>query len=206
MPAPTSAAAGSFLINGSILLTKFKFILLYKVLFLQKIDFLINKRFNRIMENLKIRYAKPSDIVAIDKLLFQVHKVHSDARPDIFKAGAKKYTDKELEEIIANPLTPIFVAEKDNQILGYAFCIHKQFLGDNNMTDIKTLYIDDLCVDENARGLHIGRTLYDYVINYAKENKFYNITLNVWADNTNALNFYQKLGLKVQKLGMETIL
>ena len=158
------------------------------------------------MVEIKIRRAKESDIEVIDKLLFEVHKVHSDARPDLFKQGAKKYTDEELKTIISDENTPVFVAEKAEEVLGYAFCIHKQFLNNNNMTDVKTLYIDDLCVDEPARGQHIGTLLYEYVINYAKEHGYYNVTLNVWADNTNAVKFYESIGLKIQKIGMEKIL
>ena len=158
------------------------------------------------MEELTIRRAKESDIPTINKLLYQVLKVHSDARPDLFKPGTKKYTDEELKEILADDKTPVFVAEKDGSVLGYAFCVHQQYINNNNMTDIKTLYIDDLCVDEAARGAHIGKTLYEYVIDYAKKQGYYNVTLNVWADNVNAAKFYEKIGLKVQKIGMETIL
>ena len=142
----------------------------------------------------------------INKLLYEVSKVHSDARPDLFKSGTKKYNDGELKNIIANDSTPVFVAETDGRVLGYAFCIHKQFTDDNILTDIKTLYIDDLCVDEAARGKHIGRALYDYVLNYAKRAGCYNVTLNVWADNKSAMRFYEKIGLRVQKMGMEKIL
>ncbi|MDE7268542.1 MAG: GNAT family N-acetyltransferase [Lachnospiraceae bacterium] len=158
------------------------------------------------MKELTIRRAKESDIPIINKLLYQVLKVHSDARPDLFKPGTKKYTDEELKEILADDKTPVFVAEKDGSVLGYAFCVHQQYINNNNMTDIKTLYIDDLCVDEAARGAHIGKTLYEYVIDYAKKQGYYNVTLNVWADNVNAAKFYEKIGLKVQKIGMETIL
>ena len=158
------------------------------------------------MEEIKIRNANKNDINGINKLLYEVHKVHSDVRPDLFKQGAKKYTDKELVEIINSDKTPVFVAEKDDEILGYAFCIHQQYLNNNNMTDVKTLYIDDLCVDKAARGKHIGTMLYDYVLNYAKENGYYNITLNVWADNKSAVEFYKKIGLSIQKIGMEKIL
>ena len=158
------------------------------------------------MQDIKIRKAKETDINSIDKLLFEVHKVHSDVRPDLFKEGAKQYTDEELKKIIHDEKTPVFVAERAGEILGYAFCIHKQFLNDNNMTDVKTLYIDDLCVDECARGQHVGTLLYEYVINYAKEHGYYNVTLNVWADNINAVKFYEHIGLKIQKIGMEKIL
>lgn len=158
------------------------------------------------METPVIRRARIRDIPTLDKLLFEVHKVHSDARPDLFKAGAKKYTDEELAAIIPDDKRPIFVAEVGGEVVGYAFCIHMQFVNDNNMTDVRTLYIDDLCVDENVRGLHIGRSLYDYVIDYARGHGYYNVTLNVWADNVSAVGFYEKIGLRVQKIGMEKIL
>ncbi len=153
-----------------------------------------------------IRRAVESDIPVIDKLLYQVHKIHSDIRPDLFNKGTKKYTDEELRSIIADELTPVFVAEKDGVVLGYAFCIHQQHINDNNLTDIRTLYIDDLCVDEASRGMHVGRALYDHVISYARENGYYNVTLNVWAGNDSAMRFYESVGLKVQKVGMEKIL
>ncbi len=153
-----------------------------------------------------IRRAVENDMPYLNKLLFQVHKVHHDVRPDLFKDGTKKYTDEELIKIIHNDLTPIFVYEENNIVLGYAFCIHQQHINDNNLTDVKVLYIDDLCVDEMARGKHIGTKLYEYVLDYAKKNNYYEVTLNVWADNTSALKFYQHIGLKVQKIGMEKIL
>lgn len=158
------------------------------------------------MQQLLIRRAVQNDIPAIGRLLYQVHEVHSNLRPDLFKAGAKKYNDEELKTILIDPLRPVFVAEKDEKILGYIFCIHQQHAHDSNMTDVKTLYIDDLCVDESSRGMQVGSRLYEFVLQYARENQYYNVTLNVWAGNDSALKFYEKLGLKVQKLGMEKIL
>lgn len=154
-----------------------------------------------------IRLAQQKDIPGLNKLLHQVLMVHHNGRPDLFKAGTTKYTDEELIGIINNEQTPIFVSVDENEtVLGYCFCIHQQHLNNNILTDIKTLYIDDLCVDENLRGQHIGTKLYEYVVNYAKENDYYNITLNVWALNENAMKFYQKLGLVPQKIGMENLL
>lgn len=153
-----------------------------------------------------IRRAKEEDLPYLNKLLYQVHKVHHDVRPDLFKEGTKKYTDTELIALIHDDLKPIFVFETNNEILGYAFCVHIEHINDNNLTDIKTLYIDDLCVDENARGQHIGTKLYEYVLDYAKKQGYYEVTLNVWADNKKALKFYESIGLRVQKIGMEKIL
>ena len=156
---------------------------------------------------MNIRRATESDMVGINKLLNQVLMVHHKGRPDIFKANCKKYTDEELREIIADDNRPIFVAEdEDGSVMGYAFCVFQQHINNNILTDIKTLYIDDLCVDENIRGRHIGKSLYDYVVSFAKDNGCYNVTLNVWSLNEGAMKFYEKCVLKPQKIGMEIIL
>ena len=153
-----------------------------------------------------IRRAETKDKAKLGELLSQVLLVHHNARPDLFKSGAKKYSDAELDVILADATRPIFVAESDVEVLGYAFCIFIQHKDNNILTDVKTLYIDDLCVDENIRGKGIGRSLYNYVVEYAKECGCYNVTLNVWADNKPALAFYESIGLHKQKIGMELIL
>ena len=156
---------------------------------------------------MEIRRASGEDMQGINKLLCQVLMVHHNGRPDLFKAGAKKYTDEELLQIIADDSRPIFVAvDESNAVLGYAFCIFQQHLSNNILTDVKTLYIDDLCVDEEKRGMHIGKTLYEYVVRFAKQSGCYNLTLNVWSCNEGAMRFYQKCGLVPQKVGMEFIL
>ena len=154
-----------------------------------------------------VRRAVDADVPKIMDLLIQVDMVHHNGRPDIFNGPATKYTEEQLKNIIADDLTPVFVCVDDDNIpMGHAFCIHKQIIGDNVLTDIKTLYIDDICVDEAARGRHVGKALYDYVIDYAKNAGYYNVTLNVWACNPGAMKFYESMGLKVQKIGMEKVL
>lgn len=159
------------------------------------------------MVRMKIRRAVLEDMEGINTLLMQVLMVHHNGRPDIFKPNAKKYTDEELADIIADDSKPIFVGvNEEDQVLGYAFCIFQQHIDNNILTDIKTLYIDDLCVDEQKRGMHIGKQLYEYVIAFAKEQGCYNVTLNVWSCNQSAMKFYEKCGLLPQKVGMELIL
>ncbi len=154
-----------------------------------------------------IRRAKEKDIPNIHKLLYQVCMVHHLGRPDLFRAGGRKYTDEELKEILLDEKTPVFAAvdEKD-ELMGYAFCIFQSHEGNGALTDITTLYIDDLCVDEALRGQHIGRALYDAVLQFAREKACYNVTLNVWSCNESAMKFYESCGLKPQKVGMEVIL
>lgn len=153
-----------------------------------------------------VRRANTDDTEKIKDLLNQVLTVHHNGRPDLFKAHCRKYTDSELSALIADDTRPIFVAEDENGIQGYAFCILQEHKNDNILTDIKTLYIDDLCVDENARGKHIGTVLYEFVREYAKEIGCCNLTLNVWECNESARRFYDRQGLKPQKTTLETIL
>lgn len=166
-----------------------------------------------------IRRAKPCDIPQITVLLHQVLDIHHAGRPDLFKANATKYTNGQLADIIADDRTPVFVAVEpggdsiaesdttnDGRLLGYAFCIFQRHADDNILTDILTLYIDDLCVDAAARGGHVGTALYRHVLDFARESGCYNVTLNVWACNEASKGFYEHCGLKPQKIGMETIL
>ena len=139
-------------------------------------------------------------------LLKQVCLVHHNVRPDIFKVG-RKYSYEELKELLKDESRPIFVSVDENdEVMGYCFCIFQQHKDNSVLTDIKTLYIDDLCVDKNLRGKHIGKELYEAAVKFAKYNGCYNITLNVWSCNTSAMRFYEAQGLVPQKVGMELIL
>ncbi len=154
-----------------------------------------------------IRRAERKDMDGINSLLRQVLYVHHVDRPDIFKAEGKKYRDEELIEIIENDSTPLFVAVDENDnVLGHLFTVINEVKNHSSLEDMKTLYIDDICIDENSRGQHVGKALYEFALEYAKGIGCYNVTLNVWAENKKALGFYEAMGLKVQKYGMEKIL
>lgn len=152
-----------------------------------------------------VRSAENGDIPAIIILLRQVNEVHAKARPDLFKFTTK-YTEDGVAALISDPSTPVFVGEEDGKVLGYAMCRFVVHEGEQLLCDIKTLYIDDICVDEGARGKHVGTRIYDHVLNFAGQSGCYNITLNVWACNPAAEAFYKKLGLVPQKTTMEKIL
>ena len=153
-----------------------------------------------------IRRACEKDIPKIEDLLLQVCLVHRNGRPDIFKFGTK-YSEEELKELIKDESRPILVSvdEKD-EVMGYCFCIFQQHVNNSVLTDIRTLYIDDLCVDESLRGKHIGKELYEAAVKLAKESGCYNLTLNVWSCNPSAMKFYEAQGLLPQKVTMELVL
>ena len=152
-----------------------------------------------------IRRASNKDIPRIIALLHQVNMVHHVIRPDLFKPHTTKYNEQELEAMLDDDSKPIFVFD-DGMVLGYAFCQVSEVKNNQLLEDIKTLYIDDICVDENARGKHVGKALYEHVLEYAKSIACNNITLNVWEGNEAAQRFYRNMGMQVQKTTMEIIL
>lgn len=152
-----------------------------------------------------IRRAKPRDIPAVLRLLRQVNLVHHQGRPDLFRL-ATKYGAEDLSAIFSNDDAPVFVYDEDGAILGHAFCQIQTVQNDRLLCDRKTLYVDDICVDEAARGRGVGKALYTHVRDYARSLGCYNLTLNVWSCNPNALRFYERMGLVPQKVGMEQIL
>ena len=152
---------------------------------------------------MNIRFAETKDIPAMIDLLRQVGQVHHNIRPDIFRAGAQKYDEAALAELLADPQRPIFVAD-DGNVLGYCFCILKETVNHPVLEDERTLYIDDLCIDEGCRGRHVGQQLYEHACRFAREKGCQSVTLNVWCGNGSAMAFYKKMGLKPRNIYMET--
>ena len=149
-----------------------------------------------------IRQANTVDIPRLMALLHQVNMVHHHLRPDLFKPDTTKYSEQELETLLGEESKPIFVYD-EGEVLGYAFCQITEVKDDRLLQDHKSLYIDDLCVDESARGKHIGSALFEYVRDYAKSIGCQAVTLNVWSGNDAAMQFYQSKGMRPQKTGME---
>lgn len=152
-----------------------------------------------------IRKAEERDLEAVNGLLRQVLAVHHRGRPDLFRESGKKYTDEELLAIFENPQTPVFVYDREGEVLGYVFCA-VQHQGSGSLQELTTLYVDDLCVHEKARGEHIGKALFEYVKTFARDRGCHHITLHVWECNPSARAFYDSLGFKPQYTSMEMIL
>ena len=148
--------------------------------------------------------ANSSHIPGLIRLLYQVGDVHHRIRPDLFRSGAIKYTETDLEALLAEESSPVFVAEEDGSVLGYCFCQLREYRDSTVLTDRKEIYIDDLCVEEACRGRGIARALYGYVTDWAKEIGCTYVTLNVWQGNENAMKFYEKMGMRQRSITMET--
>ena len=152
---------------------------------------------------MEIRFAHAGDIPGMLELLRQVGSVHHDIRPDIFRAGALKYDEPALKDILADETKPIFVAVDGGFVAGYCFCVRKDYRGSGVQTDRVELYIDDLCVEETRRGGGIATALYRHVTKYAKHLGCAFVSLNVWCGNNGAMAFYEKMGLRPRHIMLE---
>lgn len=155
---------------------------------------------------MEIRVAENEDIDGILNLLLQVNQVHADGRPDLFKSGGTKYNHENLAIKLKREDERIFVAVEDGKVLGYSFVVIEENEETINTYSHKTLYIDDLCIDECERGKHIGTKLFEEVKKYADEISAYRITLRVWECNPTARKFYDSLDMKPLYTEMEFIL
>ena len=153
-----------------------------------------------------IRYAESRDIPGMIELLQQVGQVHHELRPDLFRSGAQKYDEAALQKLLKDETRPILIADLEGRVAGYAFCILQVTENDPVLRDRRVLYSDDLCVEEALRGRGIATRLYSQVLTLARELHCNAVTLNVWSGNDSAMAFYEKSGLKPQKVGMEAIL
>ena len=156
---------------------------------------------------MNIRLAEEKDIDSVIKLLTQVLNIHAKIRPDIFIGGTTKYTKEELMEIFNDANRPVYVAVDENDnVMGYAFCIKTKQPFSTNMVPFDSLFIDDLCVDQNIRGKHVGQKIFEHVKEEAKKMGCYEVTLNVWEGNDTARRFYEKMGMVPKETQMEFIL
>ena len=119
-------------------------------------------------------------------------------------SGTTKYNQEQLEEMINNDTKPIYVAVINDYVVGYAMCQIR--VPTSNMYPIKVFHLDDLKKKKKYRKQGIGKVLYQKVVETAKENNGYEVTLNVWPGNDAALKFYEKMGMKTRSVFMEHIM
>lgn len=149
-----------------------------------------------------IRPAEKRDIPRIHELLGQILRLHAELRPDVFRSDREKFTPDELAKMLKRKDRPAFVAEEDGVCVGYALCEIKE-PKIPQMLKRRVLYLDDLCVDESARGKGIGRALVEFLLGCAREIGADSLELNVWECNADAVAFYERVGFKTQCRHME---
>lgn len=148
-----------------------------------------------------IRELVLDDYEEVVKLVYQVHELHLSNRPDIYN-DANPCPLGYFENII-NSESIKYAYVEDNKIIGVV-------LGKKEVTNSIPIlkprivyYIDDIVVDKNFRHKGIGKKLYNYVLDKAKDDEVDSIELTVWAFNRDAINFYKSLGMNEKNIRFE---
>lgn len=153
-----------------------------------------------------IRKAATRDIPALLKMLAEINRLHYEGRPDLFRPG-QKYNAAELDVLLRDPQHLTLVADDgEGGVAGYAICQVQDHRNNHVLAPVRTLYLDDLCVEDGRRGGGIGRKLMEAVKAEAKQMGCHNLTLNVWECNPKAQHFYETCGMKPMKTCMEMVL
>ncbi|MFI3324821.1 MAG: GNAT family N-acetyltransferase [Clostridia bacterium] len=153
----------------------------------------------------KVRYALDKDAGKIEELLYDIANLHHIGRPDVFKSAVRKYSKEELIENMKDKNQPIFVlTDEQDTVLAYTICQIKNTKNHEVLQDRTVLFIDDFCVDKEARGEGLGQFFFKEIKEICKnEYNISNIELNVWEFNEKAINFYEKCGFNILKRVME---
>ena len=147
--------------------------------------------------NATIEVPKIDDFKRVNELAKQVHELHVNWNPDLFKSVKEVLNKENYKTRIENK--ELFVAKLKDEVVGYIlFNISEK---DNPIMKYrKQLSIEAICVDEKCRREGIGTALLEYVNKLGKENGCTHLYLTVNKENENAIKVYEKFGFNVKNI------
>ncbi|KGP80000.1 MULTISPECIES: GNAT family N-acetyltransferase [unclassified Paenibacillus] len=160
------------------------------------------------MSEINIRRAVIGDYTGVSALMDELHQLHVEARPDVYRELQTRMSEKEYEQLMETDHRYLYVAELSDQgeIVGYASAQLNVIQNVDLLKDRKMLYINEIIVGSKHRGHGTGKRLMQELIELGKEIQVDSVELTVSTFNTGAQAFYEQLGLAVRSSRMEYIL
>lgn len=155
---------------------------------------------------MSVRFAKEEELGRVNELRRQVNDVHVAGKPDVFKPGFTDELRDHIYTIWSDPAQKIVVAERDGEIAGFAVLNHITKPENPFMYERDFLDIDEFCVDAAHRRQGVGAELIAFIREYAREQGFKRLELNMWEFNEGALAFYEAEGFATYRRYMEMFL
>lgn len=147
-----------------------------------------------------IELATLNDRIHVDRLAKQVHEMHINWRPDIYRMPEELFPEERFAELIA--MRELYVAKAGGTVVGYAqICIRDHDLPE--LMKRKVFYIQQFCVDEEFRNHGIGTQMMEELRVLARAFGCTDLQLNVYPENDAAVSFYQKCGFMIQNINMQ---
>ncbi|KAG4252032.1 hypothetical protein PC116_g288 [Phytophthora cactorum] len=149
------------------------------------------------MSVINIRRAVMSDYTGVSALMDELHQLHVEARPDVYRELQTRMSEKEYEQLLETDHRYLYVAELPDQgeIVGYASAQLNVIQNVDLLKDRKMLYINEIIVGSKHRGHGTGKRLMQELIELGKEIQVDSVELTVSTFNTGAQAFYEQLGL-----------
>ena len=152
---------------------------------------------------LTVRFAEYADLDRVNELRKQVNDLHVAGMPEIFKPGFPDELRDHVYTVFADPMQRIAVCERGGWILGFAVLNHIIRPETPYMKVRDFLDIDEFCVDEAFRRTGVGTALIEFIREYARDEGYSRVELNMWEFNEGALEFYEALGFTTYRRYME---
>lgn len=150
-----------------------------------------------------VRFAKEEELSEVNELRRQVNDLHVEGCPDIFKPGFSEGMKDYIFDIWDDEAQQIVVAEEEGKICGFAV-LHVIDRPENPVMFRRYyLNIDEFCVDRDYRRRGIAGQMISFIRDYAKEQGFKKLELNMWEFNEGALAFYEAVGFKTYRRFMD---
>lgn len=105
------------------------------------------------------------------------------------------FTLKRIREEMKEPGAVFFVAEIDDEIVGYARVRESKQPESESLA--KPIELERLYVDKNLIGQRVGYMLMKSCLEYATDHQYETVWLGVWEHNHRAIDFYKKWGFSV---------
>jgi ribosomal protein S18 acetylase RimI-like enzyme len=152
-----------------------------------------------------IRRATSQDFEAFNRLMREVHRLHVENEPHIFREpdDGVVFSKERMEELLSDPEAAIFLAEAGSDAIGFAVVMLRR-PPDNPIFVPRTFaMVDSIGVTRAFQSKGVGKALMAVVTVWAREHGDASIELSVHAFNRQAIRFYESLGFSTYLLRME---
>ena len=152
---------------------------------------------------MEVRLARKEELDRINELRKQVNDLHVGGKPEVFKPGFCDELRDYLFVIREDPNKRIVVAEQEGKVCGFAVLNHIIRPENPFMYVRDYLDIDEFGVDGNSRRQGAASAMIAFIRDWAKEQGFSRLELNMWTFNYGALAFYEAVGFTTYRKYME---
>ena len=144
---------------------------------------------------MEIRKATDMDGLLLSTLCRDVQTLHAEHHPNFFKMPqSDDFAASFFNGLLADVSVSIFIAEENEQALGYIVCKSMERTENPFTFGMRYLLIDQISVRPQARGRGVGAALMEQAEILAGELGVRKIWLDSWDFNINAHAFFEGVG------------